>query len=69
MIVVGGVHLRWGARGKPENNPAEKEEGAETVNMQPRAFQEMIFETSIFQYATHIFYCFEIASAFHKTIM
>lgn len=37
MIVVGGVHLRWGARGEPENNRAEKKEEAETVNMQPRA--------------------------------
>lgn len=37
MIVVGGEHLPWGARGKPENNLAEKREEAETVNMQPRA--------------------------------
>lgn len=35
--MVGGVHLRWGARGKPENNLAEKKEEAETVNRQPQA--------------------------------
>lgn len=34
--MVGGVHLPWGARSKPENNLAEKEK-AETVNMQPWA--------------------------------